>query len=344
MEQENLLEKVRELFERQDFDVKQVEVYHLEASNDEILSLKVFSSEKYSEEEITELVDLGDKVFVDKDLESIRDKIENSVSVLEEETEEPDFDLPSYELIGDIAVINDLAGRDEEESVAGIRHHHPRVKTVLLKTDGLQGEFRVGNYRKLYGTKTETIHKEHGCRYKVDPTKVYYSERFATDRKRVVDQIEDGEKVLAMFAGVGPFAVLAAKDANPERVVAIEKNPGAAEYLKENIGLNRVENTVEGFEGDVKNILPEIDEVFDRIIMPLPGSAEEFLDLAFEYLKTDGVVHYYRFMEEDNWQELEDEVKRIAERENISFNIVGREVSGERSPGVVRARLDIQKE
>ncbi|MFB6216740.1 MAG: class I SAM-dependent methyltransferase family protein, partial [Candidatus Aenigmatarchaeota archaeon] len=174
--------------------------------------------------------------------------------------------------------MNDLAGTDRDEAVEGILAHQ-NVKTILLKKGGLKGEYRVGDYEILYGEETETVHKEFGCRFRVDPTKVYFSERFSTERKRVVDQIKDGEKVLVMFAGVGPFAIMAAKLANPGKVVAVEKNPDGAEYLKENAELNKVEDVVEGIEGDVAEVVPELG-TFDRIIMPLPESAQEFLPLA----------------------------------------------------------------
>jgi tRNA (guanine37-N1)-methyltransferase len=291
MDQKKLEERVGEIFEQQDFEVKS-EGNKMKAKKDDEMYLKVFSSEKFSEEEVVE--DSGEeKVFVDEGLSGLKDELENQVSVIREDEDE-EYDLPSYELIGEIAVINELTV-DEEEAVEGILEHHPSVKTILLKEEPLQGEYRVGEYRKLYGEETETAHTEFGCKFKVDPTKVYYSERFSTERKRVVDQIEDGEKVLVMFAGVGPFAIMAAKLANPEKVVAVEKNPEAAEYLKENIELNGVEDTVVGYEGDVREVVPELDEEFDRIIMPLPKKSDEFLDLSEKKVNHRGKIYLYTF-------------------------------------------------
>lgn len=340
MRQSELEQKVREIFERQGFEVKK-DGNSFTAENNQKLELKVFSSENFSVEEVADQVETDQKAFVDEELEAVKDNLENDVSVLKHDKEEPDYDTPSYEVIGDIAVINDLAEVKRDEAVEGILHYHPKIKTILLKQEGLAGEFRVGEYEKLYGEETETIHKEHGCRYKVDPTKVYFSERFATERERVISQIEDGENVLVMFSGVGPFAIMAARNANPEKVVAIEKNPEGAEYLKKNIELNNVEDIVEGFEGDVSEIVPELGK-FDRIIMPLPGSANEFLDLAFKHANDNGVIHYYRFLENQEWKPLLDEIKTSASTNKHEYEIREKVICGQRAANIDRICIDIE--
>ena len=337
MQQEKLESKVRKLFERQGFQLESTENgFRAEKNNSEMV-LKVFSSEEYSHDEIPAKVEENNKVFIDPDLSELEELVENDISVLKEEKESQEFETPSYEVIGNIAVINDLAGVDRKKAVEGILHHQ-NVKTILLKKGGLEGEFRVGNYEKLYGEETETIHTEFGCNYQVDPTKAYFSERFSTERKRVVDQIEDGEKVLVMFAGTGPFSILAAKETDPEKVVAIEKNPEGMNYLEENILINNVEETVEGIEGDVRDVLPELNEKFDRTIMPLPESADGFLELASENTEYNGVIHYYRFLEDDSWEELENEISEKID----NYEIMDKVECGERGPSVKRVCIDIR--
>lgn len=339
MEHRKLEQKVRQLFEEQGFELEEKENGFL-ASNGTELSLKVFSSEKYDKEEAVSLVDEDDKVFADEGLSGIKDRVDNDVSILEEETEREEYETPSYEVIGDIAVINELNDIEREEAVEGILQHQ-NVKTILLKKEGLKGEFRVGDYEKLYGEETETIHTEFGCRYRVDPTKVYFSERFGTERKRIVDQIKDGENVLVMFAGVGSFAILAAKEAEPGKVVAVEKNPKAAEYLKENIEMNKVGDRVEGIEGDVSEVVPELGK-FDRIVMPLPESADEFLPLAFQHVEQGGTIHYYRFLEEENWEQIMEEIEEAAEETSRSYKVLDRVNCGDRGPYLERVCVDLE--
>jgi len=314
MDQRKLEEKVEEILGREGFKIK-----NGEASKPGVtLELGIYSSKKYSEEDIDHS---KDKIFVDQGLS----KVDDAYTI----EEEKDYDLPSFELIGDIAIINDLYGRDREESVEGILAHHD-VKTILLKTEGLSGEFRVGEYETLYGEETETVHREHGYRFKVDPTEAYYSERFSTERERIASQVEEGEKVLVMFSGVGPFAVMCAE--NAEKVVAIEKNPAACKFFKENIKLNSFEDKIEACCGDVREIVPDLEERFDRVIMPLPGSATEFFDVALEALKKSGIIHLYSFVEEENFRPVEEKIETVMNRQGLKFEVVDRVRCGYKSP------------
>ena len=323
MEQEKLEKKVTEILSREGFEIRD----SVARKPDVVLELGIYSSERYTEEDI----DFSkDKIFVDGGLD-----VEDAYTV----EEEKDYDLPSFEIIGDIAIINDLSGRDREDAVEGILAHHD-VKTILLKTEGLSGEFRVGEYEKLYGKETETIHKEHGYRFKVDPTEAYYSERFATERKRVADQVEEGEKVLVMFAGVGPFAVLCAEMA--EKVVAVEKNPEACNYLKENIELNNFEDKIETYCGDVREIVPGLDESFDRVVMPLPESAMEFLDVAVDSLNEKWVVYLYSFVEDQNFRPEEKEIEEIMSERGLEYEVIERVRCGYKSPSEDRYCFDIR--
>ena len=323
MKQEKLEKKVKEIFEREDFKVKNGKAVKPGVK----LEIGVYSSEKFSEED----VDLSkDRVFVDEGLQ-----IEDAYTIENEKK----YDLPSFEMMGDIAVINDLSGRPREEAVEGILQHHD-VKTILLKTSGLSGEYRVGEYEKLYGEETETIHKEHGKKLKVDPTQAYYSERFSTERKRVAEQIEEDENVLVMFAGVGPFAVLAAEKA--EKVVAVEKNPEACKYLKENVELNGLKEGIDARCGDVREVLPTIDEEFDRVIMPLPESAIEFMDLAIQASKKEAIIHLYTFVENQEFGAVDEKLEENFSEEGLNYKVLDRVRCGYKSPSEDRYCLDIK--
>ncbi len=337
MEQKELELRVKQIFEQQGFEVKRWNDEFVAGKGSTEKEIQVFSSEDHNLEDLKNEVEPGTLVFVDTGLESIVEEIENEVSVIREDDTE-DYDLPSYEIIGDLVIISELSG-DEDESVKGILEHHPHVETILLKEEPLSGEFRVGGYRKLYGEETETTHKEFGCRYRIDPTKAYFSERLATERKRVVDQIQGGEKILVIGAGVGPYAILAARKASPERIVAVEKNPDAFEYLEANIELNGVEDTVEAVEGDALEV---VSGKFDRIIIAIPEFGNEFLELAFEHADTEAKIHYYSFMEDKDWEPLMEEVERVAEKLGMDYRIEDRAVCGQRGPSVDRVCIDIE--
>lgn len=247
----------------------------------------------------------------------------------------------SYEVIGDIAIVKiaDELESKKELIASEIKAQQKRIKTVLNKTEKRTGEFRTASYEILLGNETETVHKEHGCRYKLDPTQVYFSERLGKDRERVMKQVEPGETIHALFAGVGPYPILIASKKDVERIYAIEKNPRAYKYLRENVMLNDVTETVKPLKGDIRDILPELDIKADRTLMPLPKGGSDFLELASNYTKAEGTIHYYAFLEEEMMD------KDYVEREQLSdypLQVMQLEECGSYAPGVHRVRIDLK--
>ena len=245
---------------------------------------------------------------------------------------------PAYEVVGDIAVLTGDRGPDSDrhrdrhrdretaetdeslERVAAqaraILSLHKNIKVVAKQTSPVEGVFRQRRLKIIAGEcRTETTHKENGCRFKLDLNKVYFNPRLATERARVVEQVErserenEAEKIIDMFAGVGSFAVQIAKRAPHSHVTAIEINPEAVRYLKENIKLNRVgEGKIEAVLGDAREVFKGESESgnesgnekerfrgsADRIIMNLPKSAHLFLNEALGMLKPRaGTIHFY---------------------------------------------------
>lgn len=341
MEQEKLEEKTVELFQEQGFELEKTG-NRIKASKEEFeLDIGVFSSEKYDAEEVKEKTEKNEKVFVDEDLREVKEKLENEVSVLREE-EEKDVEVPSYERIGDIVIVSELDGISEEEAVEGILEHNPGLDSILLKNEKVSGEFRIGGYRKLYGEKTETIHKEHGARIKVDPTKMFFSEREGTERKRIFESVEKGEEVLVMFSGAGPSPVTLARNSEVERVVGVEKNPEAVKLARENVELNSVEDKVEIIEGDVKEVCPDIGK-FDRVLMPSPTNALDFVDEALGCVKDSGVLVVYNVSDkEDLYSPVIQAVEENAERKNIGVDVVEKRVVADFSPAKRKVAVEFR--
>jgi len=209
---------------------------------------------------------------------------------------------PGYEVIGDIALLEDEAPVPETASKIAdvLLRTQPNVKTVLKPLTPVIGEFRVREFEVVAGeVRTETTHKEYGCRYKIDLAKAYFTPRLSTERSRVLAWIQEGETVVDMFAGVGPYSILIAKKASPVKVVAIDKNPEAVRLLRENIPLNSVKN-IEAIEGDAREEAEKFAGTADHVIMNLPHSAHEFLDSAVLLTKPGGIIHYYGITPEDD--------------------------------------------
>ena len=202
------------------------------------------------------------------------------------------------DVIGDIAIVKLRPGvkGDEGALAKAILDEMKNVRCVYGQEGGVEGDFRLRKLRHLGGeARTETTHKENGLRLKLDVETCYFSPRLSTERVRIAEQVAEGERVLNMFAGVGPYSILIAKRT---KVWSCELNDAAFKYHVENNKLNKVEKRVEMIEGDAM-ALPEKLETegrFDRILMPHPSQSNLFLPAAVSMLKPKGVIHYYRHM------------------------------------------------
>src|SRR5207253_8226986 len=146
-------------------------------------------------------------------------------------------------------------------------------------------------------------HKEYGCLFKVDLSKAICAPRRSTEHQRVVQLVEKGERVVDMFAGVGPFSILIAKRLGDVRVEAIDANPQAVELLQENVRANKVESKVHAHLGDARKVIQkELTQSAGRVIMNHPSASKDFIKEACDALRpSGGVIHYYTFAGE-NWE------------------------------------------
>jgi tRNA (guanine37-N1)-methyltransferase len=207
----------------------------------------------------------------------------------------------ALDIVGDVAIIEIPLELKAHESLIGeaILKTHKNIRTVLAKVGAVSGTYRLRELEIVAGEpRTDTLHKEYGCKYHVDVAKVYFSPRLSYEHKRVASLVQKGETVVDLFAGVGPFSVLIAKNNEDARVYAVDVNPEAIEFLKRNIRFNRVENRVFPLLGDARQVVEdELLGVADRVIMNLPERAIEFVDAACRATKpAGGTVHFYGFI------------------------------------------------
>lgn len=204
----------------------------------------------------------------------------------------------SFDVIGDIVIMKIPDSLLYKKYAIGNRllENLNSANSVFLQTSAIEGDYRLRKLELLAGTnRTVTEHHEHGCRFKVDVSKVYFSPRLSTERLRIAEKVEDNEIVTNMFAGVGTFSILIAKQ-NPRSVVFdIDSNARASLLCLVNAKLNRVQDRVFPFCGDAKYIASKIlSGVSNRVLMPLPERAKEFVGSAIACLKQQGgTIHYF---------------------------------------------------
>ena len=208
----------------------------------------------------------------------------------------------ALDVVGDIVIVEIPPELENHRRLLGeaILEAHKNVRTVLAKAGPVSGEYRLRDFEVIAGeNRTRTVHKEFGCTYQVDVAKSYFSPRLSNEHRRVSLLVKDGEKVVDLFAGVGPFSVLIAKN-HEVKVYAVDMNPDAVELLRTNVRINRVENRVFPILGNARRVVEEkLKGTEDRVIMNLPEKAIEFIDVACQALKAEGgVVHFYGFVHE----------------------------------------------
>lgn len=163
----------------------------------------------------------------------------------------------AFDVIGDIAILEiDEELRVKEKFIAEtLLNCHKNIKTVLRKDSAHEGEFRTQKFVYLAGEdKKVTVHKENDTRLRLNVEDVYFSPRMATERKRICGQVKNGENILVLFSGCGPYPCVIGRNTEARQVVGVEINPEGHRYAVENVRLNKLKNTFV-FQGDAREVM-----------------------------------------------------------------------------------------
>jgi tRNA (guanine37-N1)-methyltransferase len=250
----------------------------------------------------------------------------------------------SFDIIGDLVLLEIPKNLEEYKEVIGNAClDFTKTKSVFMKKSKIKGIIRTREIEKISGEdNSKTITKEHGVKLSLDLKHVYFSPRLATERKRIKDQVKNGEKILDMFTGVGPLPILIAENKNVE-IYGVDINEIAIEYFKENIIINKLNNNIHPIYGDINNVAIEFKKKglkFNRIIMNLPETAYKFLDLAISLLITDGIIHYYEFS--NDYKILINRIKKIANTYNREIKVLNTRKVKSSSPGRWIMSVDVK--
>ena len=255
----------------------------------------------------------------------------------------------AFDVIGSIAILEIDEPLVSKERAIGeaLLSLNPSIKTVLKKQDIHAGVFRTQKLSFVAGTDTrKTIHKENNVLLALDVEKVYFSPRLSRERRRIASLVQPGENVLVMFSGCGPYTCVIAKNSDAASVTGIELNPVAHSYALENVAKNKLA-IIECILGDVRTVVPKIKKSFDRILMPLPKSAEDFLDTALGAAHLGTILHFYDFLGKDELWKAHEKIKKACRTNKdgcTHYTILKTITCGQFSPRVYRVCVDFRVE
>jgi tRNA (guanine37-N1)-methyltransferase len=239
----------------------------------------------------------------------------------------------SYDIIGSrekaVAIVEIPEKLEPKEKLIAkaLMKSNKNVKSVLKKISERKGKSRLRELELLAGnSNTEVIHKEYNYSLKLDPQKVYFSPREATERQRIAKQVKPNETVLVMFSGIAPFPIaIAKKQLQVNKVYGIEINKDAHEYAKENIRINKLGHKIVLICGDAREVCKNYYGKFNKVVMPLPLGAENFLDLAIKCLKKEGIIHFYSWGSEDDlFSNTLNQIKKNTKKLDKKFEILNK--------------------
>ncbi|KAJ3094785.1 tRNA(m(1)G37)methyltransferase [Physocladia obscura] len=150
------------------------------------------------------------------------------------------------------------------------------IRTVVNKIDSIDHQFRFFKMELLAGEDDMlTELKESNCKFRFDFSRVYWNSCLQTEHDRLVQLFAKGETVCDVMAGVGPFALPAAKNKGC-LVFANDLNPESFKWLGENIIGNKLSHLVRAYKMDGRDFiwksLEEINnpEIISEMMKMLP--------------------------------------------------------------------------
>ncbi len=232
----------------------------------------------------------------------------------------------SYDVLGNIAIVEIREPGIKKEEITDFANHimkiNKSIKTILMKEGPVEGIYRIRKVGYIAGKKTYIArYIENHCLFTFDVRKTFFSVRLSYERTRIMKQVKEGENIVVMFAGIGPFAIEIAKAKPHTDIIAIEINPYAYKQMVYNIKINKTGNVIP-ILGDVKKVYIKFKGFADRIVMPLPKISTDFLDEVLFVAKDECIVHLYSFVDIDNFDSVIDKIKKHAKENGYKVVIL----------------------
>ena len=270
----------------------------------------------------------------------------------------------SYDTVGDIAIVEIAKGLEKKERKLGalLIASQSGIRVVAKKVGSRRGAYRGQRLKTIAGERRfTTTHVESGARMMLDVRTCYFSPRMGTERLRIASQLKPRERILVLFGGIAPFALVMAKcalarrdAANPAaknipiHVDTVELNRAAHDFAVKNVALNKLGHIITPIHADAMHFLAAAAQAkltYDRVLLAWPGHASPYLAPALKVLKKGGTLHYYDFQNDATLALSADAVKQAckatrASKKRRMCSIKGTALCGQKAPHVVRVCVD----
>ena len=267
---------------------------------------------------------------------------ENIVRAIDIPDEKKQYLPRKWELLGDVLLMKIPPELEEMKVTIAEAYAGELCAKTVLRDLGIQGDLREPNVELLFGTETETTHKENGILFKLDCARLMFSSGNVDERIRMASIAGEGEVVVDMFAGIGFFSLPMAVHSKPKRIYALELNPVAFDYLGQNIQLNQVEGIINPVLGDNRDF--EFENIADRVVMGYLEDTHRYFPKALDILKDEGgVIHYHEKCPNEilETRPLE-RVRQAVETMGHAMELIGMKNVKSYAPGVSHVVLDVK--
>lgn len=253
-----------------------------------------------------------------------------------------DVQIPQgFHLVGHVVLLQlDENLMDYAELIGNTTlEYDSRIRSVAVRIGPTIARMRNPQYQVVAGdSDTVTLHVERGVKFCLDPLRVTFSGGNRTERMRISDIVRPGEVVLDMFACVGQFTLHIAK-MNKTRVIAVEINPVAYDFLIKNIELNSLSNNVNTILGDCRKVSPT--NIANRIVMGYLHNTIHYLPYAIRALHQDGgTIHMHLATQKQDLIHIRNTINTYSKEAGFLADIVSKRVK-HYSPNVEHLVFDI---
>ncbi len=198
-------------------------------------------------------------------------------------------EMLKWQRVGESLIFSDTSFIDREMAEDIVNKGF--ASSVLKRNGSVSGSERRPSMTVLSGTPGDTVHRENGINFVLNPEKIMISKGNISERGIPFLNLLRGRKILDMFSGIGYFSLPLAAKLEAEELTCTDINGIAIEYLLKSYSASEIGTKLEALNMDCRLIPPE--RKYDIILMGNFKSIN-YLPEALSHIEKRGqiILHY----------------------------------------------------